>query len=122
MAKTQGKKSTSSTRNPDRRNGKAWKKDKNKLPKKKTNPTAERVDRKYEILKARQRRKEENLARRDAEKAAAEALALMKAETERILQEVAEKEAAEAKRHDPIGVAIRMNKTPNANRRPKRNS
>lgn len=62
------KKKVSGTTNPDNRpNGKAWKKP--KAPKRPRTPEAE--TRYYEVLTARQRRKEANLDRREAEKAAA---------------------------------------------------
>ena len=83
---------SSAGRNPDRRNGKAWKK-----PKKPANaPTPERVMRNYEVLTRRQRTKEANIARREAARLAAEEL---KAQLEA--------EAEDAKRHDPVGVMTR---------------
>jgi hypothetical protein len=84
--------SSSGTRNEDRNNGKAWKKA--KPPK--AAPTFERVMKNYEVLLRRQRTKEENIARREAERAAAEFKAAQEAE-----------EAELAKLHNPIGIAVK---------------
>lgn len=79
---------------------KAWKKglapDERPAPKPRT-PAAQA--RHEFILERRLRRKEDNIARREAEKAAAE----LKAAEEAI-------EAENAKRHDPVGVMVRQRK------------
>lgn len=78
MAATQKKKTVvPGSRNPERRCGKAWKKDRFKEPKKRT-PEAER--RYQTVLEERARRRERNLLARQREADAQEAL---KAEQER---------------------------------------
>jgi len=106
MAKgRQSKKTSSGTRNPDRPNGKAWKKNKFK-PKRVRTP--ERQEKDLMIRMAREKRRQEGMARHAAEKAAAEALRLLREEEERLEREKLEREAADLKRHDPIGVAKRL--------------
>jgi len=93
MATAQSKKTGSSAgRNPDRRNGKAWKKKpKTKNPNKLRTPEAEL--RYVQILNARAARKNANIARRAEEKRLAEILAA-KREADR-LADLAAREALE---------------------------
>jgi len=89
MAKVQSKKTGSTAgRNPDRRNGKAWKKDRFKPTKKRTDSAELRY---IEVLARRHRQKEENIARRAEEARLAELLAEAKA-----AQKAAELEAKAA--------------------------
>lgn len=95
MAKgRQSKKTSSGTRNPDRPNGKAWKKNKNK-PKRVRTP--ERQEKDFMIRMAREKRRQEGMARHAAEK-----------EAERLRKEEIEAKLAVKKRHDPLGVASRV--------------
>ena len=91
---SQSKKKTGSSagRNPDRKCGKAWKKPKPV----RAAPTPERQAKDAHIVELRLRRKESNIARREAEKAAAELKAA---------EEALEKELA--LRQDPLGVMVK---------------
>ena len=103
MAKVQSKKTGSTAgRNPERRNGKAWKKDKYKQPKKRT-PEAEM--RYYVILEGRLRRKEANIARRAEEARLAKLLAEHKA-----AQKAAELEAKAATEVEKLEEQARKNR------------
>lgn len=71
MSKPSKKKGATGGGNKDRPNGKAWKKPR-AVPLKKTNPSLERLLARERVLEARLRRKEANIARREAERLAAE--------------------------------------------------
>lgn len=82
----QGKKKDKGTRNSDRRNGKAWKKNPG-LSQKRTR-TPERQEKDLHILELREHRRISNKARRELEKQLAEELAAQVAEE--VAQKVAE--------------------------------
>lgn len=97
MAKSnQSKKSASAKggENKDRKNGKAWKKDKFKTPRVRT---PERQEKDFMIRMARAKRRQEGMARHAAELEAAKEKAAAE-----------EAELAERKRHDPLGMAKRV--------------
>jgi GAF domain-containing protein len=89
MPTRQGKKSNKGDRNPNRRNGKAWKKHPETG---KRVRTPERQEKDAQIVELRLRRKETNQARRAEEKRLAEELA------EQVAAEVAQKVAQENSR------------------------
>ena len=90
MPTRQGKKQNKGTRNPDRRNGKAWKKGKDARPKAKT---PERQLKDSFIREGRLRRYEDNKTRRAEQERLAAELA------EQVATEVAQKVAEENARN-----------------------
>jgi len=120
MGSKNSKKNSSGTKNPERRSGKAWKQDKNKvIPKK----TVDREIRDEEIRIAREERRQKGMARHAAEiLRKAEALARLEVdrteqqERDRIrliqaAQEVEDAEKAEQARIDALSPSMRWMKS-----------
>lgn len=99
MAKQASKKSSSAGRNPDRKNGKAWKKAKPpKSPK-----TPERITQDMKVLSARESRR----AFREEERARQKAIAILE---EQRKADQAAFEAENVLRQDPVGAMVRTKK------------